>query len=128
MRSNPPGVLCAKVLLPNGAASTRRVLNAAIKAHHIASRHAVQFWVTEFSWDSNPPDPCSPPFSLLSRWVPEALYVKILVAPEDLFWPSPEAMTPRTAALMKLLFNYGDPRRTQLTELDPPGRSDWEWH
>lgn len=52
----------------------RRVLNAAIKAHHVASRHAVQFWVTEFSWDSSPPDPCSPPFSLLSRWIPEALY------------------------------------------------------
>jgi hypothetical protein len=52
----------------------RGVLNAAIKAHHIVSRHPVQFWVTEFSWDSSPPDPCSPPFSLLSRWVPEALY------------------------------------------------------
>jgi hypothetical protein len=52
----------------------RRVLNAAIKAHHISSRHAVQFWVTEFSWDSKPPDPCSPPLSLLSRWIPEALY------------------------------------------------------
>jgi hypothetical protein len=52
----------------------RRVLNAAIRARHITSRHAVQFWVTEFSWDSNPPDPCSPPFSLLTRWVPEALY------------------------------------------------------
>jgi hypothetical protein len=52
----------------------RRVLNAAIRAHHIASRHAVQFWVTEFSWDSSPPDPCSPPFSLLSRWIPEGLY------------------------------------------------------
>jgi hypothetical protein len=52
----------------------RRVLNAAITAHHISSRHAVQFWVTEFSWDSSPPDPCSPPLSLLSRWIPEALY------------------------------------------------------
>jgi hypothetical protein len=52
----------------------RRVLNAAIKAHHITSQHAIQFWVTEFSWDSSPPDPCSPPLSLLTRWVPEALY------------------------------------------------------
>jgi hypothetical protein len=52
----------------------RRVLNAAIRAHHVSSRHAVQFWVTEFSWDSNPPDPCSPSLSLLSRWIPEALY------------------------------------------------------
>jgi len=30
--------------------------------------------VTEFSWDSNKPDPCAAPLSLLKRWVPEALY------------------------------------------------------
>jgi hypothetical protein len=34
----------------------------------------VRFWANEFSWDSKPPDKCSPPMSLLQRWVPEAFY------------------------------------------------------
>jgi hypothetical protein len=55
-------------------AKMRATLDAAIRAHHIKSAEAVQFWATEFSWDSNPPDRCSPPISLLKRWVPEALY------------------------------------------------------
>ncbi len=52
----------------------RRTLDAAVKAHHVQSRRPIQFWVTEFSWDSNPPDRCSPPLTLLERWIPEALY------------------------------------------------------
>ena len=35
----------------------RRLLRAAIKAGHIRSRRQVRFWVTEFAWDTNPPDP-----------------------------------------------------------------------
>ena len=35
----------------------RSVLNAAVRARHVVSTHPVQFWVTEFSWDSKPPDP-----------------------------------------------------------------------
>src|SRR5207248_1699459 len=31
-------------------------------------------WVTEFSWDSNPPDPKGVPVALEGRWVAEALY------------------------------------------------------
>jgi hypothetical protein len=52
----------------------RRVLDAAIKAKHIDSRGAVQFWVTEFSWDSNPPDADAVPMKLLTRWVAEGLF------------------------------------------------------
>ena len=33
-----------------------------------------QFWVTEFSWDSKPPDPHGVPLALHARWVAEALY------------------------------------------------------
>ena len=51
-----------------------KVLAAAQAAHHIVSPHRVRFWVTEFSWDSKPPDPKGVPTSLLMRWVPEALY------------------------------------------------------
>ena len=34
----------------------RSVLNAAVRARHVVSTHPVQLWVTEFSWDSKPPD------------------------------------------------------------------------
>jgi len=44
----------------------------------------------------------------LAKYVHEAFYVKMLGAPENLLWPSPEALQPRTAALMKLLFDYGE--------------------
>ena len=52
----------------------RRTLDAAIRARHIESTGQVRFWVTEFAWDSNAPDPCAVPIALLKRWVPEALY------------------------------------------------------
>jgi hypothetical protein len=52
----------------------RATLAAAVKAGHVNSQGSPRFWVTEFSWDSNPPDPCSPPLALLSRWIPEGLY------------------------------------------------------
>jgi hypothetical protein len=52
----------------------RRVLEAAIRAGHVSSSGKVRFWVTEFSWDSSPPDPIAVPAVLHARWVSEALY------------------------------------------------------
>jgi hypothetical protein len=52
----------------------RATLQAAARTGHIKSSRAVRLWITEFSWDSNPPDHCAPPMSLLKRWVPEAFY------------------------------------------------------
>ncbi len=52
----------------------RRVLIAGVKAGNIVSSQSVRFWVTEFSWDSNPPDPKGVPIRLEARWVAEALY------------------------------------------------------
>jgi hypothetical protein len=52
----------------------RATLQSAIRAGHVESTVPVRFWVTEFSWDSNPPDLCAVPMSLLVRWVPEAFY------------------------------------------------------
>jgi len=51
-----------------------RVLRAARAHHEIRAPRGVGFWVTEFSWDSKPPDPQAVPVSYLERWVPEALY------------------------------------------------------
>jgi hypothetical protein len=52
----------------------RDTLTAAVRAGHVKSTLPPRFWVTEFSWDSNPPDPCSPSIPLLERWIPEAFY------------------------------------------------------
>ena len=50
------------------------LLRAAERAGTIRSAARVQLWVTEFSWDTAPPDPQGVPLELHARWVAEALY------------------------------------------------------
>jgi Cellulase (glycosyl hydrolase family 5) len=52
----------------------RAVLQAGIRLHHVVSSHPVQFWVTEFGWDTRPPRAGAAPVSLASRWTAESLY------------------------------------------------------
>jgi hypothetical protein len=52
----------------------RRLLSAAVRYKRIVHRRPVRFWVTEFSWDSNPPDPNGVPIRLHARWTADALY------------------------------------------------------
>ena len=52
----------------------RRLLKTAVRKGRVASRGPVRFWVTEFGWDSAPPDPRGVPPALHARWVSEALY------------------------------------------------------
>jgi hypothetical protein len=52
----------------------RRMLRAAVRAGHVQSSQSVRFWVTEFGWDTNPPDPGAVPLGLHARWTAEALY------------------------------------------------------
>jgi hypothetical protein len=52
----------------------RALLRAAVKLHRVVSPHPVQFWVTEFSWDTKPPRRHAAPVGLASRWTAEALY------------------------------------------------------
>jgi len=51
-----------------------RLLHQAVGLRAVASQHPVQFWVTEFSWDTNPPDKYAVPIRLHARWVAQALY------------------------------------------------------
>jgi hypothetical protein len=53
----------------------RATLAAGRRAGHIVGSQPPRFWVTEFSWDSAPPDPKAVPMPLLTRWVAHALYV-----------------------------------------------------
>ncbi|HEU5372511.1 MAG TPA: cellulase family glycosylhydrolase [Gaiellaceae bacterium] len=52
----------------------RALLRAAVKLHRVVSSHPVQFWVTEFSWDTNPPRRHAAPLGLQARWTAESLY------------------------------------------------------
>jgi len=52
----------------------RALLDAASRYGRIVSHQRIRFWVTEFSWDSNPPDPQGVPEQLEARWVAEGLY------------------------------------------------------
>jgi hypothetical protein len=52
----------------------RRVLQAGVRAGTVVSRGQPRFWVTEFSWDTSPPDPGGVPARLHARWTAEALY------------------------------------------------------
>jgi hypothetical protein len=51
-----------------------RMLRAAVSAGHVQASGRVRFWVTEFAWDTNPPDPGAVPLGLHARWTSEALY------------------------------------------------------
>lgn len=51
-----------------------RVLRAAVRSGNVVSSRPVEFWVTEFGWDTNRPDPRGVPMKLHARWVAEALY------------------------------------------------------
>ena len=52
----------------------RRVLVAARRRGTIQTSGPVRFWIDEFSWDTNPPDPGAVPSSLHARWVAEGMY------------------------------------------------------
>jgi Cellulase (glycosyl hydrolase family 5) len=52
----------------------RALLQAGVRLHRVASTRAVQFWVTEFGWDTNPPRPHAASPALASRWTAESLY------------------------------------------------------
>ncbi|MFL5958812.1 MAG: cellulase family glycosylhydrolase [Gaiellaceae bacterium] len=52
----------------------RALLRTAVRLHHVVSTRGVQFWVTEFSWDTRPPRRHAAPIGLASRWTAEALY------------------------------------------------------
>lgn len=91
----------------------RAVLQAGVRSHHVVSRHAPQFWVTEFSWDTNPPDPKAVPIGLQSRWVAEALETMWRAGVSLVTWftlqDDPMSMSPYQSGLY---FADGKPKPT----------------
>jgi hypothetical protein len=52
----------------------RALLKAGARFHHVISARPVQFWVTEFGWDSNPPRRHAASLNLAARWTAESLH------------------------------------------------------
>jgi Cellulase (glycosyl hydrolase family 5) len=52
----------------------KALLRSAVRTGHVVSARRVGFWITEFSWDSRPPDRRGVRSGLEARWVAEAIY------------------------------------------------------
>lgn len=52
----------------------RALLRAGVRAGQVVSANPVQFWVTEFGWDTNPPRPHAASPTLAARWTAESLH------------------------------------------------------
>jgi hypothetical protein len=50
------------------------LLKAGVRLHHVLSARQVQFWVTEFGWDTNPPRRGAASPGLAGRWTAESLH------------------------------------------------------
>lgn len=61
-------------------------VRAAQRLGSLASTHPAQLWVSEFSWDSSPPDPQGVPAALQQRWVAESLYRAWGAGVSAFFW------------------------------------------
>jgi hypothetical protein len=63
------------------------LLKAADKAGHIRGQFKrTQLWITEFAWDSNPPDPRGLPMKILTQWTAEALHEAWANGVTHFFW------------------------------------------
>jgi hypothetical protein len=69
-----PAINADDVSVPDLGKLTRP-LAAAERAGQALPRGPKQLWVTEFSWDSSPPDPHGVPMNEHAHWLEEAFYV-----------------------------------------------------
>ncbi len=65
----------------------QNLLAAADRAGRIHGQfNRTPLWITEFSWDSKPPDPGGLPMWIDARWTAEALHQAWLAGISDFFW------------------------------------------
>lgn len=65
------------------------LLKAADRSGHLSgSSHRTELWITEFGWDSKPPDPNGLPFKTLDQWVAEAMHEAWSANVSHFFWYS----------------------------------------
>ncbi len=65
------------------------LLRAADRAGRIKGIYRrTPLWITEFGWDSKPPDPGGLPMRIESQWIPEALHRAWLAGVQNFMWYS----------------------------------------
>lgn len=71
-------------------AKLQKLLHAADRAGRIVNSNPGQtpLWITEFSYDSKPPDPGGLPMKIESQWIPEALHQAWINGVTNFFWYS----------------------------------------
>ena len=63
------------------------LLKAADRAGRInGAFNRTPLWITEFGWDSNPPDPGGLPMKILTQWTAEAMHVSWSAGVSRFFW------------------------------------------
>ena len=68
-------------------AKLQTLLKAADKANHVQGQFKrTQLWITEFAWDSSPPDPNGLPMKILTQWTAEALHEAWANGVTHFFW------------------------------------------
>ena len=92
-------------------AKLQTLLKAAGRAGRIKGGRQVPLWVTEFGWDSKPPDPGGLPMKIMKQWVPEALYEAYKANVQNFLWYSladfpPEPHVPFSESLQTGLYFY----------------------
>ncbi|HXV04533.1 MAG TPA: hypothetical protein VFP23_01335 [Solirubrobacterales bacterium] len=91
----------------------QRLLAAADRAGRIKGRFRhTPLWITEFGWDSRPPDPGGLPMRIETRWTAEALYRAWSAGVNHFFWYSlrdfpPEPNLPFSETLQTGLYFRG---------------------
>src|SRR5919198_1646284 len=104
----------------------KRLLDAAFAARHVVASRGVKFWVTEISWDTDPPDRNAVPIKLQARWTSEALYRMWLLGIDTVFWLAlRDSPYPSQPVQSGLWFNGGrglqsDKPKPTLTAFDFP--------
>ena len=63
-----------------------RIVSKAVRAGRALPRHSKQLWVTEFSYDSRPPNPTALSLATQARWLEESLYVFWTERVTAMFW------------------------------------------
>jgi hypothetical protein len=54
----------------------------------VSATPKLPLWITEFSWDTKPPDPGGLPMKIESRWIPEAMHNAWRAGVSAFFWYS----------------------------------------
>lgn len=97
------------------------LIRAADRAGRINGRfRRTPVWITEFSWDSKPPDPGGVPMSILRRWTAEALFQAWRNGINRFFWYGLRDDPPNPRLPFSETYQFGLYFRGATTEKNQP--------